>query len=362
MLQFQRQMLLPQIGEQGQKIISEAKVLIVGAGGLGHPAAQYLTAMGVGTIGIIDGDEVQESNLHRQILFSKKDLNSSKAFALTAAIKNINPALNVLAYPVFLNKEKALEIFPDYDVIIDGTDNFATKFLINDVCCFYNKPMIYGALSQFEGQVSTFWKGHGPCYRCLYKDIPKARIQNCAEAGVLGALPGVIGSIQALETIKVLIAQRKSTNTLNPLKKFCMTFKEEDLHPLIGKIQFFNFLNNQLFSLNLKPNPQCLCQRENLLSEDIQETMMTTCHLPKTFLLLDVREEDEWQDFHIQGSQHWALSKIENGELPIQLKDETVVSICRSGQRAERAAELLKQNGFSKISFTRGSIYEYQTK
>lgn len=345
-MRYQRQILLSEIGEQGQKKLQSAKVLVVGAGGLGHPAIQYLVAMGVGQIGVIDGDVVSETNLHRQVLFNSNDIEKNKAEVIKEYFQKRNESHSIKPYNLFLNKKIALDLFPEYDVIIDGTDNFETKFLINDVCCLYDKPMVYGSISQFEGQVSVFWKRYGPCYRCLVKQKPLSKIQNCAEAGVVGILPGIIGAMQAMETLKVLLKDQNSN-----------TFK-----PLIGRISVFNFLDNTTLNLNLARRKNCLCQCENLKASGIEELTVQQCRVQSANELIDVRELDELTEFNIPGVRHWPLSKLLQGEFPPVAKDEKLIAICKSGVRAEKASEILKTNGYLKVSFTKESIYGYQAR
>lgn len=347
MSRFQRQILLQPIGESGQQFLSKSKVLVIGAGGLGHPVLQYVAAMGVGTIGIVDGDSVQESNLHRQILFQDRDVGKNKAAVAAAKIKGLSPDSEIHAYEHYLNKATAIDLFPKYDVVVDGTDNFACKFLINDICSIFNIPMVYGAISQFEGQVAVFWRGHGPCYRCLVPEIPKAQIQNCAEAGVVGALPGVIGSMQAIEVLKVLMR---------------MNDKNNSLVPLVGKIQFLDFLNNETRTMNLRTRSNCICQSKNLDLSSVLDISLPSCALYEKEQLLDVREQNEWNQYHIDGSLHWPLSLIEQGQYPVELRNRKMVLICKSGIRAEKAYSVLKEKGFQNFTFTKGGVDGYQAR
>lgn len=348
-MRYQRQILLPEIGDKGQSHLHESKVLVIGAGGLGHPVIQYLAGMGVGHIGVVDGDSVHESNLHRQIIFDRSDIGKNKALVVQDKYIKRNEPVTITAYPHFLTKSLALELFREYDVVVDGTDNFEAKFLINDVCCYLNKPFVYGAISQFEGQVSVFWRGRGPCYRCLVNEPPKAQIQNCAEAGVVGALPGAIGSIQAIETLK----------TLMHLKGHGSRFV-----PLVGKIQFFDFLDNSARTLKLSVRDHCMCQNSNLHCEDIVELKAPVCvgTVKDSETLLDVREVNEWKEFHIPGSVHWPLSRIQQGEFPTHLENRILLAICRSGSRAKQAAQILQDRGFKHIQYTTESIYGYQVR
>lgn len=347
MRRYQRQRLLPQIGELGQEFLAQSKVLVVGAGGLGHPAIQYLSAMGIGKIGIVDGDTVQESNLHRQVLFDIHDIGKNKSDCLVNKLALKENHVQFESHPFYLDKSMALQLFDEYDVIVDGTDNFASKLLINDVCCYFSKPMIYGAISQFEGQISVFWRGHGSCYRCLVPDMPKSNIQNCAEAGVIGALPGAIGAMQSIETLKVLMNIFDSKN---------------QLVPLVGKIHYIDFLTNESRVLKLSTRASCRCQLDNFSQDKISDYTMSICGLVSLVHLLDVREISEWEEFNIPGVVNWPLSKIEAGELPIYLSSEKRTLICKSGIRAERALKILKASGFEQFTYTKEDICGYQNR
>ncbi len=344
-MRFQRQIILDEIGNDGQAKLHESKVLVVGGGGLAHPVVQYLMAMGIGIVGIIDGDEVSESNLHRQVLFDEDDIGKNKAQVIGEKYSLRKEFGKIQIYKNYLDKKMALDIFENYDVVIDATDNFESKFLINDTCCLFDKPMIYGSVSQFEGQVGVFWRSQGPCYRCFIKDIPKSKIKNCAEAGVVGVLPGIIGTMQAMETLKVLLL-----GLVNSMK------------PLIGKISTFDFLNNQFNTLNLKKRNGCLCSSVQIMESDIINfNKESFCNLSTQFLL-DVREVNEFSEFQIEGVKHWPLSRIISKEYPNIPREQKIVAICISGTRAEKAVVLLRENGFRNVTFTRKSIYDYKTR
>lgn len=341
-------MLLPEIQEEGQRALMASKVLIIGAGGLGHPVLQYLVGMGIGQIGIVDGDDVQESNLHRQVLFGDKDIGKNKADCLREKFSSRGDPVQIVSYPSFLTLTSALQIFPDYDLVIDGTDNFEAKMLINDVCCFLKKPMVYGAISRYEGQVSVFLRGRGPCYRCLVPSLPKAKIRNCAEAGVVGALPGIIGSIQAFEALKTLLNLKLGS---------------ESLKPLIGRLQFFDFCDNSSHVLKIPTRKACPCQAHTFDLSQVTATgrLGPTCEPTTAEDLLDVRELSEWDDFHLPASTHWPLSRLKSGSLPEHLKSRSLTAICQSGIRAERAAEILSSHGF-KVSYTKRSVYGFENR
>ena len=341
MKRFQRQTILSEVGEKGQEILLRSKVLVVGAGGLGHPAIQYLASMGIGTIGVIDGDSVEESNLHRQVLFDYNDVSQNKAEIVKRKIDSKCSGVQIIAYPYFLTGQNGNEIFKDYDVVVDGTDNFSTKFLINDLCLINNKPMVYGSISNFEGQVSVFCSEDGPCYRCLIPDVPKAKIENCAEAGVIGVLPGIVGSIQALEVVKVLLQNNLESSSLVPLK---------------GELCHFDFADNTFRKLMVSKNENCFCSYRSKIQIHT-DSKSESCRFENKGLLLDVREKLEWDQFHLPQSEHWPLSLIEQGVFPQHLRGVEVMTICKSGIRAEKAFEILKQNGYEKISYSTSSIF-----
>ncbi len=342
MQRYLRQTILSQVGIEGQAKLLNSRALVVGAGGLGHPALQYLAAMGVGHIEIVDGDVVSITNLHRQILFTDQDVGKNKAQVLAQKIEHMNPDMKVSARPRFLDKKMALEIFSDFDVVLDCTDNFETKFLINDVCALYDKPMVYGAISQFEGQVGVFWKSKGSCYRCLYPDKPHSQIQNCAEAGVVGPVVGVIGSLQALEAMKILIG------------------KPSELSPLVGRVQFSHFLEHSFRSLKVPQRPQCRCHQSTFGKDDIAEIEAMNCEMKPSSLLVDVREKEEWDEFHLQQSYHLPLSQLEAGHHPGLALEQEMILICKAGVRAARAREILLQMNYKNIKCSARSVYEYQ--
>ena len=237
MTRYSRHFMLPEVGEEGQAKLLDAKVLMVGAGGLGSPAAFYLAAAGVGTMGIIDPDVVDLSNLQRQILHTNDRIGQPKTDSAKQTLQALNPDVRVITYQEKLTSENVLKIIKDYDIIVDGCDNFPTRYLVNDACVMVNKPNVHGSVFQFDGQASVFYPGKGPCYRCLYPEPPPPGMApSCAEAGVLGVLPGLIGIIQALETIKLILGKGD---------------------PLVGKLLCFNTLSMEITTLNLKKDPDC---------------------------------------------------------------------------------------------------------
>ncbi|MCH6546612.1 MAG: molybdopterin-synthase adenylyltransferase MoeB [Deltaproteobacteria bacterium] len=237
MTRYSRHFMLPEVGEEGQAKLLDAKVLMVGAGGLGSPSAFYLAAAGVGTMGIIDPDVVDLSNLQRQILHTNDRIGQPKTDSAKQTLQALNPDVRVITYQEKLTSENVMEIIKDYDIIVDGCDNFPTRYLVNDACVMANKPNVHGSVFQFDGQASVFYPGKGPCYRCLYpQPPPPGMAPSCAEAGVLGVLPGLIGIIQALETIKLILGKGD---------------------PLVGKLLCFNTLSMEITTLNLKKDPDC---------------------------------------------------------------------------------------------------------
>ena len=366
MKRYERQVLLPQIGTSGQLVINQSKVLIIGAGGLGSPAALYLAGAGVGTIGLVDGDIVELTNLQRQIIYTEDQVGHSKVLAAKSKLISLNSELDIQIYPQDLDLELALKIFSSYDVIIDGTDNFKAKFLINDVALIYNLPVVYGAISGFEGQVSVFWKQQGPCYRCFYSKNPSAYIPNCAENGIMGAVAGTIGSVQAMEAIKLILNKQNKKNSLEIL---------------IGKIFILNLQNMQAMTLKLSKRPDCMCSHS---AEHIQNALRQTqttlsinddCVLSKNDILpnqipaylnkentflLDFRNEIEWKNNPQESIQHVSYTDFMSGKIPDFIRPEnTIILICKSGLRSRKASEFLKTKGFDNVLNVMGGIGKY---
>ncbi len=338
---YERQTILPEIGEKGQDNISKAAILCVGAGGLGCPALLYLAAAGVGRIGIIDFDTVEETNLQRQILFTTEQIGQNKAEAAKNRLNLLNPEIEIQAYAEELTDQNAEELFKKYDLIIDGTDNFSSKFLINDAAVKTGKPFIYGSILGFDGQLSVFNHQGGPCYRCLFPQAPKEHIPNCAEAGVIGAVAGIIGTAQAMEALKVIAPH-------------------ELLKPLSGKLWNIDMRSMENQTLSLPKNPKCLtCSKEK--KEIILQYSSPVCGLipeltpkqakeRKDALLIDVRETDEWEAGHIEGAQHEPLSHLIQGHMPDISASCEIIIYCQKGKRGEHAAQLFKAHGCTNIS------------
>ncbi len=346
---YSRHLIMPEVGMAGQKKLKAASVLAVGAGGLGSPLAMYLAAAGVGRIGVVDFDVVDESNLQRQIIHGQSWLGKPKRESARTRLLDINPYIQVDTYGDPLTSANALDVMRDYDVIIDGTDNFQTRYLVNDACVLLDKPNVYGSIFRFEGQASVFYAREGPCYRCLYPEPPPpGLVPSCAEGGVLGVLPGVIGTIQATEAIKLIIGQGE---------------------PLIGRLLLYDALEMSFRTLKLRKNPDCpACGEHPTVTElidydafcgvtphDVQaeQGMEVTAQELKTQLdrdgkdlvVIDVREPHEWEISKLSFA-----TLIPKGELPSRLNTldmtKEYVVHCQSGMRSLEAARLMKAAGF----------------
>jgi molybdopterin/thiamine biosynthesis adenylyltransferase/rhodanese-related sulfurtransferase len=356
LVRYSRHILLPEVGLAGQRRLRESSVLIVGAGGLGSPIGYYLAAAGVGRIGLSDFDRVDLSNLQRQILYGTDDVGRQKVDAARARLAQINPHVDVTIHPGRLSAANALGILGDYDVVIDGTDNFPTRYLVNDACVMLGKPNVYGSIFRFEGQVSVFWKPKGPCYRCLYPEPPGAgAVPNCAEAGVLGVLPGTIGSLQATEAIKLLLGKGEG---------------------LIGRLLLFDALEMRFRELRLRRDPSCpLCGDDPTIHELTDEAVaceappLTDASIPQISPgqlrerlerdsppgLLDVRTEWEWAICRLDGARLIPLGALAQQVDELDRGDEIVV-YCHLGRRSTTAVALLRERGFDRVSNLTGGI------
>ncbi len=355
---YSRHIMLPEIGAAGQEKLKAARVLCLGAGGLGSPAALYLAAAGVGTLGLVDHDLVALSNLHRQLLHGTGDIGRPKTESARARLAEINPHVEVRLHACRFESGNAEEILRDYDLIVDGTDNFATRYLSNDVAVFARKPNVYGSIFRFDGQATVF-APHlgGPCYRCLFPEPPPpGEVPSCAEAGVLGVLPGIVGTIQATEAIKLILGIGES---------------------LIGRLIHFDALKMSFREFNLRRDPACpVCGEHPTITAPIDYEMFCqgaapdlTSAIPQVavselaarmrsgrpFVLLDVREPFEWEMARIDGARLISL-----GELPGRWREldreQDIFVMCHSGVRSERAAEFLRSAGFRKVSNVAGGI------
>jgi len=329
MKRYDRQIILSELGIEGQEKLKLAKVLVIGAGGLGCPVLLYLTGAGVGNIGIVDDDLVEESNLHRQVLFNMQDLGNSKAETAVNKLRVLNPYVSFTAYNYRLKVENAAELFSGYDLIIDGSDNFPTRYLANDTCVQLDKPLVFGSIFQFEGQVSVFNYEHGPDYRTLYPEAPSAEdVPNCGESGVIGTLPGVIGSVMANEAIKVICQFGEV------LSGKLLTFNALD-----NEVIMFNFGNHELKETEYQKSGHQHVPRKDVREVDVRQLeKWDEDDVP--YQLVDVREEYEFEEFNL-GGINIPLHEISTRSLELR-KLPTLVLYCSSGQRSKIAFNLLK--------------------
>jgi sulfur-carrier protein adenylyltransferase/sulfurtransferase len=364
---YARHVILPEVGLDGQRRLKESRVLAVGAGGLGSPLALYLAAAGVGTIGLVDFDVVDESNLHRQLLFGSRDVGRPKLEAASRRLRDANPHVQVVAFEERLTSENALRILRDFDVIADGTDNFPTRYLVNDACVMLGKPNAYASIFRFEGQAAVFWAERGPCYRCLYPEPPPpGLVPSCAEGGVLGVLPGLLGTIQATETLKLLLGIGDA---------------------LVGRLLLVDALGMRFRELRVRKNPACaVCGPNPTVTALIDYEEF--CGMPgeparggavvtspamhgvpeisvdelkakrdrgERFTLVDVREPREWEVSDISGSLKIPLGRLSQSLDQLSPEDEIVV-YCRSGARSANAVQFLAGRGYSRAKNLVGGI------
>ena len=353
---YARHLVLPRVGAAGQERLKAARVLVVGAGGLGSPLAMYLAAAGVGTIGLVDFDVVEESNLHRQLLFGTSDVGRSKLEAARERLASVNPNVRIAGFETRLSSENALEIVGGFDVVADGTDNFPTRYLVNDACVLTGRANVHASVFQFEGQASVFWAERGPCYRCVHPEPPPAgAVPSCAEAGVLGILPGVLGLIQATEVIKLILGEGE---------------------PLIGRLLLFDALAMRFHETTLRKDPACavcgphptvrslvdyeaFCGNLPPMRAEVPEISVEELKALRdrgdAVVLVDVREPHETGISDLPGSV-----KIPLGTLPKSLDrlapDDAIVVYCRVGGRSAQAVEFLRQMGFSNARNLAGGI------
>jgi adenylyltransferase/sulfurtransferase len=358
-LRYSRHLIMPEVGMDGQLKLKKAKVLLIGTGGLGAPLGLYLAAAGVGKLGLVDFDVVDFTNLQRQVTFGTSDVGKAKSAAARARLSNLNPDIQVEAFETKLTSENALELFKDFDIIVDGTDNFPTRYLVNDACVLLGKPNVYGSIFRFEGQATIFGMPGGPCYRCLYPEPPPpGLVPSCAEGGVLGVLPGIVGSIQAMETIKLILGTgRNLTGRLLLFDALEMGFREFKLRknpkcPMCGEHRTINKLIDYY--------EFCGVRGEEAPAPDLKVPEITPCEL-KTRLdrgddlfILDVREPHEYQICNLRGHL------IPLGELPRRVHEldssREIVAHCRSGKRSAEAVDFLRKAGFRKILNLKGGI------
>jgi len=359
---YSRHLIIPDVGMSGQRRLMNAKVLCVGAGGLGSPALMYLAAAGVGTLGIAEFDTVDESNLQRQIIHGQSDIGKSKAQSAKAAIAEINPNVNVILHETRLDVDNVMEIFTQYDLIVDGTDNFATRYLVNDAAVLLKKPYVWGSIYRFDGQASVFWAEHGPCYRCLYPEPPPpGMVPSCAEGGVLGVLCASIGSIQTTEAIKLIIGIGDS---------------------LIGKLMVYDALEMEYRKVNIRKDPNCpICSDKpsqiellpdyesfcGMLSDGAAEAvsgstiavteLKAKMDSGEKFMLIDVREPGEFEIVRIPGSVLIPKQEFLNGSALEKLpQDVPIILHCKSGVRSAECLAVLKQAGFADATHVSGGV------
>jgi len=353
---------MPEVGVKGQEKLASSSVLCIGAGGLGSPLALYLAAAGVGRLGIVDFDVVDFSNLQRQILHSEAKVGKLKVESAKERVHEINSDIQIDTYNTRLTSENALDIIKKYDVVVDGTDNFATRYLVNDSCVLLGKPNVYGSIFRFEGQVSVFDAMRGPCYRCLYPEPPPpGMVPSCAEGGVLGILPGIIGTMQAAEAIKLILGTG---------------------NPLIGKLLFLDVMEMKIRELKLRKDPNCpICGEnatikglidyeefcglgrgeEGISGEDLEITVDEFHELlenGKDIVILDVREPGEYEICRLEGSKLIPLNELHSRVNELDTADEIVVH-CHHGVRSLRAATFLRNLGFKKVKSLKGGIDEW---
>jgi len=358
-LRYSRHLIMPEVGMDGQLKLKNSKVLLIGTGGLGAPLGLYLAAAGVGRLGLVDFDVVDVTNLQRQVTFGSSDVGKSKAQSARARLSSLNPDIQIETFETRLTSDNALELFKDFDIVVDGTDNFPTRYLVNDACILLGKPNVYGSIFRFEGQVTVFGMPGGPCYRCLYPEPPPpGLVPSCAEGGVLGVLPGIVGSIQAMETIKLILKSGDS---------------------LVGRLLLFDALGMKFRELKLRKNPNCpVCgshptitklidyyqfcgiRGEEAEAPDLKVPEMLPTELKARLdkgddiFILDVREPHEYQICNLKGKL------IPLGELPRRVHEldssREIVAHCRSGKRSAEAVDFLKKAGFRKIHNLTGGI------
>jgi sulfur-carrier protein adenylyltransferase/sulfurtransferase len=371
-LRYSRHLIIPEVGLEGQAKLKAAKVLLVGAGGLGAPLGLYLAAAGVGRLGLVDFDVVDFTNLQRQVIHSTKDVGRKKLDSAAEKMAAINPHVNIARHEVALSSENALEILKDYDIVVDGTDNFPTRYLVNDACVLLGKPNVYGSIFRFEGQSTVFAYEGGPCYRCLYPEPPPpGLVPSCAEGGVLGILPGVIGLIQATETVKLILGIGE---------------------PLVGRLLLYDALSMRFRELKLRKNPECpVCGEHPIITKLIdyyqfcgvphpssgtasaaEEAKVNEGEIEATevkakidrgdrFVLIDVREPHEYKIAHIPFAKLIPLGEVPKRVSELDPNAETVVH-CKSGMRSAKAVDFLKKSGFTNVRNMKGGILAWSEK
>jgi adenylyltransferase/sulfurtransferase len=354
---YGRHLVLPDVGVEGQLRLRASRVLVVGAGGLGSPLALYLAAAGVGTLGLVDFDVVDLGNLQRQVLYDSDDVGRSKLDVARERLARLNPHVRVVAHACRLDAGNALEILHDYDVVVDGSDNFPTRYLVNDACVLSGKPDVYGSVYRFEGQVAVFWAGHGPCYRCLYpQPPPPGAVPGCAEGGVLGVLPGVVGTLQATEAIKLLLGRGESLcGRLLLFDALAMRFRELQLRrdaacPICGDRPSIRRLQQ---AAEACPSPPRADAAFDIRVAELAGRLRPDGEGPPA--LLDVRTPEEWAICRLPGARLIPLGELERRLGELDRARETVV-YCHLGGRSAAAVELLRRQGFALVRNLAGGI------
>jgi adenylyltransferase/sulfurtransferase len=358
---YGRHLIMPEVTLEGQQKLKAARVIVIGTGGLGAPILAYLAAAGVGHIGVVDFDTVDLSNLHRQIIHKTGNVGKAKTLSAVEMMKDINPQIDIKTYETSLRSDNALDLLKDYDIVIDGTDNFPTRYLVNDACALLDKPNVYGSIFRFEGQATVFWASRGPCYRCLYPEPPEpGTVPSCAEGGVLGVLPGVVGTIQATEAVKLIIGQGD---------------------PLIGRLLLFDALKMKFRELKLRKDPKCpLCGTNKSITElidyeffcgtapiqqkavhideidieDVDEAIKAG-KIPAEIDLLDIREPFETKIAQIPHSRQISLAEFSKRMHELDSARE-IWLYCKDGARSGKAWKMLYDAGFRKIKNVAGGI------
>lgn len=361
---YSRHLIMPEVGMEGQLKLKNAKVLLIGTGGLGAPTAMYLAAAGIGTIGLVDFDVVDESNLQRQVIHGTKDVGKKKIESAEETMRDINPHINIVKHEVALTSANALEIVKNYDIVADGTDNFPTRFLVNDACVLLGKPNVYASIFRFEGQASIFGAPDGPCYRCLYPEPPPpGLVPSCAEGGVLGILPGLVGLVQATEVVKLILGAGE---------------------PLVGRLLLYDALGMKFRELKLRRNPECQ-GKCSVVKELIDYNQF--CGIPsqpaaapaasstdlepaevkamldrgENFILLDVREPHEYQICNIPQAKLIPLGDLPKRAAELD-KDASYVLHCKGGVRSLKGCDVLRQAGFANVKNMKGGILAWSDK
>jgi adenylyltransferase/sulfurtransferase len=360
-LRYSRHLIMPEVTLEGQKKLKAARVLCIGTGALGSPISMYLAAAGVGTLGLVDFDTVDFTNLQRQIVHRTENVGKPKLDSAEQTLKGINPLINIIKHETMITSENALDLLKDYDLVIDGTDNFPTRYLVNDACVLLGKPNVYGSIFRFEGQLTVFFAKDGPCYRCLYPEPPPpGLVPSCAEGGVFGVLPGVIGSLQAVEAIKLILGVGK---------------------PMIGRLLLFNALDLSFKELRLRKNPECpICGEHPTIdhlidydefcgigrgnegeanldaSEEITATVLKErLDRGDRITVVDVREPYEYAIAKIPGTRLVPLGTVQERLHEFDTADEIVLH-CKSGKRSAEALQIMKQAGFKRLKNLKGGI------